>query len=138
MTEKPLTYLAVPYSHPDPQIRALRFAAANKAAGILMRRGEFVFSPISHTHPIAEACDLPKGWEFWQDFDRAFLAASKKVIVLCIDGWGSSAGISAELAFAHSTGIAVEFMAFSGDDDLISLDTYTFQSHRPMRGWSPL
>lgn len=105
-----LTYLAVPYSHPDSDVRVMRFNAANKAAGILMRRGDVVFSPISHTHPIAEECDLPKGWEFWESFDRAYLAASRLLVILCIDGWQESTGVRAEFKIATEMGIPVEFM----------------------------
>lgn len=109
-----LTYLAVPYSHPDPEIRAARFVAANRAAGMLMAKGHLVFSPISHTHPIAEECDLPKGWEFWQEFDRAYIAASKMLVVLCIDGWRESVGVSAEISIATEMGIPVEYIAPDG------------------------
>jgi hypothetical protein len=105
-----LTYLAVPYSHPDRAVRIARFVAANKAAGVLMRNGDVVFSPISHTHPIAEDCELPKGWDFWQSFDRAYLAASKRVVVLCIEGWSESVGVQAEIKIAEEMGIPVEYI----------------------------
>lgn len=105
-----LTYLACPYSHPDRAVRVSRFEAANRAAAVLMARGEFVFSPISHTHSIAEAGDLPKGWGFWQAFDRIYLAHSKKVVVLTIDGWLESVGVQAELKIAKEFGLPVEYI----------------------------
>jgi hypothetical protein len=111
MNTRQLTYLAVPYSHPDPAIRLARFKAANIAAGALMQQGEIVFSPISHTHPIAEECELPKGWEFWQAFDRAYLAQSRRLVVLCIDGWQESVGVSAEILIAKEMGLPVEFIS---------------------------
>lgn len=111
MHEKPLTYPAVPYSHPDYDVRVSRFIAANKAAGFLMRRGDIVFSPISHTHPIAEECELPKGWEFWSAFDRAYIGMAKLVVVLCIEGWRESIGVSAEIAIANEMGVPVEYMS---------------------------
>ena len=57
-------YLAGPYSHPDPTVRAIRFHKLNDKAAELLRAGNLVFSPISHSHPIAEQCELPKDWEF--------------------------------------------------------------------------
>lgn len=105
-----LTYLAVPYSSPDPAIRESRFRAANYAAGMLMNEGQIVFSPISHTHPIAIECDLPKGWDYWGSFDRAYLACSKRVIVLMLDGWRESVGVTAELAIAAEMGIPVAYL----------------------------
>lgn len=105
-----LTYLACPYSHPDRAVRVARFEAANRAAGALMREGRIVFSPISHTHPIAEASDLPLGWDFWEAFDRAYLAHSRLVVVLTIDGWRESKGVTAELAIAAELGIPVDYL----------------------------
>ena len=68
-----MIYLAVPYSHADPAVRVARFDAVNKVAAKMMRDGLHVFSPISHTHPIALAGDLPGGWEYWEAYDRALI-----------------------------------------------------------------
>lgn len=111
-----LVYLAVPYSSPDREVRLARFRAANIAAGILVKRGDIVFSPISHTHPIAEECDLPKGWEFWAAFDRAYLSASRLLVILCIDGWRESVGVNAEREIAKELRLPVEFMLGLGGE----------------------
>lgn len=107
---KKLTYLACPYSNPDPDVRERRFRAVNKVAGQLMAAGALIFSPISHTHPIAVACDLPRGWDFWHAYDRAFIEASEKLIVLMLDGWADSIGVKAEIAIATELGIPVEYI----------------------------
>lgn len=108
--ESALVYLATPYSHIDPAIREQRFHAVNAVAAKLMRDGLHVFSPISHTHPIAEAGDLPKGWDFWEAYDRTLLRACGKIIVLMLDGWRESKGVTAEIAIARELGLAVEFL----------------------------
>lgn len=105
-----LTYLACPYSHPDRAVRVARFNAVNVVAGQLMRQGHLVFSPISHTHPIAEAGGLPLGWDFWAAFDRAYLEASRGLIVLRLDGWRESVGVTAEIALAAELGIPVSYI----------------------------
>lgn len=110
MSLGPLTYLACPYSHPMRTVRVARFEAVNKATAVLMRKGHLVFSPISHTHPIAEAGGLPLGWEFWEAFDRAYLAHSRLVMVLRVDGWAESKGVAAELRIAGELGLPVEYM----------------------------
>jgi hypothetical protein len=71
----------------------------NKVAAKMMSSGEYVFSPISHTHPIAEMSEgkLPIGWEFWSTFDKLFIINCKKIVVLCIDGWKESTGVQAEI-----------------------------------------
>jgi hypothetical protein len=105
-----LVYLATPYNHPDAEVRERRFREVNRVAGEMMRRGEHVFSPISHTHPIALAGDLPKGWEFWQAYDRAMLRVCVKLTVLMQDGWKESVGVQAEIAIAQEMGLPVEFV----------------------------
>lgn len=106
-----LTYLAGPYSHPERAVRVQRFEALNRAAAVLMAAGEHVYSPISHTHPIAEAGSLPLGWDFWEQYDRIYLGMSRRVVVLTLDGWRDSKGVTAELAIAAELGLPVEYMA---------------------------
>lgn len=108
---RPLIYLACPYTHQDRAVRVARFEAANLAASKLMREGHYVFSPISHTHPIAEAGGLPLGWDFWEGFDRAYIGHSHKLIVLTLGGWAQSKGVMAEIAIADSMGIPVEYLS---------------------------
>lgn len=105
-----LVYLATPYSHPDPTVRERRFQVVNRAAANLMRKGLHVFSPISHTHPIALAGDLPKGWDYWQAYDRTMLRACGKVVVLMQEGWRESVGVQGEIAIAREMGLPVEFV----------------------------
>ena len=68
-----MIYLACPYTHPDADIRAFRFEKANQAAAKLMWEGKFVYSPISHTHPIALAGNLPLDWAYWQSLDEFYI-----------------------------------------------------------------
>ena len=108
---RPLVYLACPYSHPDRKVREQRFVAANIAAALLMTdRGEAVFSPISHTHPIAKDGALPLGWEFWSWYDRAVLSVCHKVYVLQLPGWQQSCGVAAETAIATEMGLPIEYL----------------------------
>lgn len=107
---KSLVYLATPYSHDDSEVMHRRFEVVNGVAARLMRDGIHIYSPISHTHPIAVAGELPRGWDFWEKYDRAVLAACCKVIVVRQDGWEQSKGVTAELAIAVELGLPVEFI----------------------------
>lgn len=107
---KSLIYLAVPYSHPDTSVRDQRFEAVNRVAARLMREGYHIFSPISHTHPIAMAGDLPTGWDFWEKYDTAILQCCQKLIVLRLDGWQQSAGVRGEIAIAIGLEIPIEYI----------------------------
>jgi len=108
--KKPLVYLATPYTHPDKEVQQARFEAVNKAASKLMLKGLKIFSPISHTHPIAAAGEMPTGWEFWRDFDFAYLSHCYKIIVLKLEGWEQSVGVTAEIAMAKELGLEIEYM----------------------------
>lgn len=102
--------MAVPYSGPDPAVREARFQAVNRAAAKLMSTGELVFSPISHTHPIALAGGLPLGWDYWEKYDRSILACCRRFIILKVDGWNQSKGVKGEAIIAEQMGVKIETM----------------------------
>jgi hypothetical protein len=99
-------YLAIPYTG----MEQLSFETANRIAGRLMQEGHIVFSPISHSHPIAQACDLPKHWDYWRDADTAFLSWCDEVRVVAIEGWSQSKGVKAELEIAVCLGKPIGFI----------------------------
>lgn len=105
-----LTYLATPYSDSDPAVRQRRFEVVNCVAADLIIDGAHIFSPISHTHPIAEAGSLPCGWEFWGEYDLIMLKASEKLIVLRQAGWEKSVGVAGEIGIARELGLLIEYM----------------------------
>lgn len=104
-----LIYIASPYSDPDPDVREMRWRHVCAYAASLMSRGLHVISPIAHTHPIALAGGLPKGWDYWEEYDRKLLQACSSVRVLRLDGWRASKGVSAEINIATSMGMPVTF-----------------------------
>jgi hypothetical protein len=69
-----------------------------------------VFSPITHSHPLA-LCGLKGSWEFWQKIDVEYLILSERVVVLCLDGWKESTGVTAELEIARQLGIEILYMS---------------------------
>jgi hypothetical protein len=75
-----------------------------------MAKGFIVFSPISHSHPIAALCELPLGWDYWEKFDSSYLGVSNKLVVLMLDGWQTSTGVTAEILLAKELGIEIEFL----------------------------
>ncbi len=85
-----------------------------------MAGGFLVFSPISHTHPIAEAGDLPKGWEFWESYDRTFLEWCDRLHVLKLPGWRESIGVAAEIQIAGQLGKPVFYHSVHGAINFIN------------------
>ena len=102
-------YVACPYSDGQRSVRDARARAANEVAGLLIRAGAVVFSPISHTHEMAEQQNLPTDYAFWERQCLAFVEWCDAMVVLAVDGWQESRGVVAELraAWAAGKGLAV-------------------------------
>ena len=103
-------YLAIPYSG----IEEKSFFIANKVTSIFMEKGFIVFSPISHSHPIAIQEKVPGNWEFWEKFDRSFIEWSDELHVVVIGKEGqklidNSTGVKAEINIAIELGKPVHY-----------------------------
>ena len=92
-----LAYLATPYSkYPGGLDKA--FVDAARLAGLLLKTGVIVYSPIAHTHPIAVHSALdPLDHDIWLPFDEAMMARCSCLIVAMMDGWRDSRGIAHEI-----------------------------------------
>lgn len=115
MKRDPLVYLAMPYSHPDPEVRELRYRAACAIAAVMTERGDLVFSPVAHGHGIAMSGRLPVSWEYWQRLDRRMLASCDMLAVACVAGWRASHGVRAEVAAAREMGLPVLYVDARGN-----------------------
>ena len=100
-----MIYLAVPYTRMEDE----SFEAVTAYAGKLMEAGEVVYSPITHSHPIALVSNLPGSWDYWEKVDTEFISMCDNLIVLCLDGWERSTGVQAEIKIAESMGLPIEY-----------------------------
>ena len=105
-----LYYLASPYSHKEREVMLHRADVVTKAAVDLLQQGIFVFAPIAYNAPW-EKYRLPGNWGFWQEFDKAFVSRMDAVVVLQIDGWDISEGVTAEIKFAEENNIPVYYLS---------------------------
>jgi len=104
-------YLCSPYSSPDKTVCNDRFRLACKAAAKLMRDGYIVFSPIAHSHPVAQYIGNRLDHGFWLEQDLSFLDSwADEMWVLMIDGWQESEGIAAEIKRAETIGLPVKYI----------------------------
>jgi len=161
--EAPLdfTYLASPYSASGDSIVALmqanhsltvrqaraaveksRFELAAHAAAILIDRGERIFCPITHSHPIATSPSYVRSEDEhgrwmrqiatspsyvrsedehgrWMRQDEPFLESCSKLMVLCLPDWEKSTGVKHEMDVAERRGIPIEFVRFDDDGELV-------------------
>ncbi len=109
-----MIYLASPYSDPSPEVREQRFKAVCKVAACYMSRGELIFSPIAHSHPIALSVGylhLPTGYDYWGKWNRAMLTTCSKFWVLTLPGWEKSVGVTAERKIAKELGLRTHFIS---------------------------
>lgn len=117
---RPLTYLAGPYSHRDPEVKQARFEHLSRAAGWLMRnKGWNVFSPISSSHPMHVFGNVPGDWAFWERVDTEYLAISQRIVICTLPGWEDSVGVTAELKIAHTMGLEVLYLIPHGPDNYL-------------------
>ncbi len=108
-----MVYLASPYTNADKAVEEQRFIAATKACGWLMNNHpeiQMFYSPIAHTHPIAQVCTLPGVWQFWATADECILSRCSEIWVLAIDGWKKSTGVTAEIKIAQRLGLGVRYV----------------------------
>ena len=104
-----LIYLASPYSHSDGAVRRKRFQAACRVTARLIREGHNVFSPIVHSHPLT-AHGMGGDWTTWQAIDHDWIRRCDEVVVLTLDGWMESVGVTGEIDFARSIGRTVRYI----------------------------
>jgi hypothetical protein len=112
---KPLIYLSSPYSDPDSMVRDKRAMDASRVAGVLMNKGYAIFSPIAHAHSIAFAYSLPTDWQFWENFCRAYLSVSSKMIIVTMPGWDTSGGVDSEIRIAQELKIPIYLIDQQGE-----------------------
>lgn len=100
-------YLAIPYTGNELK----SFKVANLVAGELMQKGHIVLSPISHTHPIAMECELPKDWEFWKKQDESFIGWCDELWIVPFPGHAKSRGVNAEIKIAKKLNKPIKYIA---------------------------
>lgn len=100
-------YIAIPYSSVDKEAS---FRIANKVASEQYKLGNIVYSPISHSHPIAIQEGLPGGFEFWEKIDFEFIRWADYVLVVKMEGWKESTGVRKEIEYCKSIGKLVYYL----------------------------
>jgi hypothetical protein len=105
-----IIYLATPYSHHDEKVRKMRFHIANKVAAWIMEQGHTCFSPISHSHSIAEHLDvyLLMDHGFWMNQDLPILKGCDELWIYPGDAHQVSRGVAAEMEYAKDHDIKVK------------------------------
>lgn len=104
-----MLYLASPYFHDDFTVMQQRFEAAVAAVAHFTEKGQVVYSPIAHFHPVAMTHNLPRGFDFWRKINFAMIDHADSLFVLQLDGWLDSKGVAAEVKYAEGLRIRVVY-----------------------------
>jgi nucleoside 2-deoxyribosyltransferase len=119
--ERPVVYLASPYSAASADVREWRWRMACRWCAMMANEGFVVWSPIATAHPLV-AFGVRGDWEFWRRQDLHFLGACDELWVLMLDGWLASRGVCAEMESAIGLGMPVRYVD-PNCDGLCVLDT---------------
>ena len=110
-----ISYLAAPYSHSDPSVVEARITALCKVDAKLMRDGIYTVSPLLKHFVVAHE-NLPTDYEYWRGYSEALLCNVDTMIVVTLDGWRESIGVTAEIEMAKALDIAIRYVDENGND----------------------
>jgi len=92
-----LHYVASPYTH-FHRGRERAWGEVCSSTGEMMHLGIHCFSPIAHGHAITNHSPLdPIDADLWKLLDKKFVDMCDALIVLKMEGWGSSDGVGHEI-----------------------------------------
>lgn len=103
-----MKYLAAPYGHPDPAVRAARMKMFYEHDAQLMLEGHSTVSPLAKVET-AKYWDIPDTWDYWEMYSYELLSRCDEMIVLMVDGWKESRGVTAEIAYCKKHGIPISY-----------------------------
>lgn len=104
-----MIYLAGPYWHTDPAVRARRVTELCTFHGNLLCKrvpGAFYYNPLVNSQG-TEIAHLPE--TYWWNHGLHMLQRSSALYVLQSEGWDKSTGVNLERAFATNNGIPVTY-----------------------------
>lgn len=110
------TYLAIPYSSRLENETAAamerdgRMAQFWRAAAFLIKRGDYVVSPMTLEPALRAAPDVPYDWRAWKTYSLLMMATCSRLVVLDLDGWTASEGVMGEIEEAVRLGLQVEHL----------------------------
>ena len=117
-----LVYVASVYSqgNANKELREKRFQFVKDWVGLhfmtyIKGYDKVLYSPIIHNHLIAEDHDLPATWDFWRGVDTVILRHCSALIVLKMDGWEKSVGITCEIDTAKMLNIPIQYIDVNED-----------------------
>lgn len=95
----PLAYLGTPYTRYCSGLQSAFIAAASLTAR-LITSGVHVYSPIVHSHPLAQHGGVdPLDLKIWYPFNETMMKRCDTLIVAHLPGWDESLGVKFEIEY---------------------------------------
>lgn len=98
-----VVYMAMPYSvgNAGSGIRKLRYELSCELSANLLELGFFVFSPITHSHPISMCMNNSKDHNFWLKQDELYMDMCETMFIYSgiNEAWRNSYGINYEVNY---------------------------------------
>jgi hypothetical protein len=110
---KPLFYLGNPYSHKDKKVMLDRAEKVDRAAARLLKHNIMTYPPIALNSGWTDYEDFHHTWAFWESYDKNYLERCDGLLVLTLDGWKESVGLTSEIAYAKELGIPVVYVSYN-------------------------
>lgn len=109
-------YLATPYTKYHAGLQ-MAYSHACAHAAWLIARGVPVFSPIAHTHGIAEMSQVDaKDGAYWLAADEPIMNSAYGLIVCKMKGWEESSGVQHEIDYFHKAGKPIVYLAENAEE----------------------
>ena len=106
-----MIYIAAPYYNSDKAIIQDRMKKIYSVIGYYIKQGIHVTTPL-FMHEIATRFDIPGDYLFWEKYCLDLLWRCDTMIVLRLDGWDVSRGVTGEIAFCNEHNIPIEYVDF--------------------------
>jgi hypothetical protein len=111
-SKKPLFYLANPYSNPDKKVMLDRAQKVDRAAARLLKLNIMTYPPIALNYKWTDYETFAHTWTFWESYDKNYLERCDGLIVLTLDGWKQSVGVTSEIAYTKELGMPVVYISY--------------------------
>jgi hypothetical protein len=77
-------------------MKEYRVQVARRIMKLLMLQGYIVMCPVILGHGLG----LPTDWQFWEEYDIAFLEWCDEIWIIMLPGWKESNGVQSEIKVA--------------------------------------
>lgn len=100
-----MKYISAPYGSAENKEERMKVITSHSAN--CLKRDESIICPLTMGHEFIKHCELPYDSEWWLKWCFDLLKLCDEMDVLCISGWESSVGVSAEKKFAKEYNIKI-------------------------------